>query len=104
MRRATTPGVVIVLLLIAVSTGAQQVSITPRVMQLDRLTCADFLAQEGEARNRLLIFLNGYMNGLRGQKVWDEKVEGERIDVAVKECKAAPTRLILDVFTALWPR
>jgi len=104
MRKTIAPGVVIVLLLFAASTGAQQVSITPRIIRLDRFTCADLLAKESEARDRLLIYLNGYINGLRGQTVWDENVEGERIDVAVKECKAAPTNLVLDVFTALWPR
>ena len=94
----------IVVLLFAVSTGAQQVSITPRIVQLDRFTCADLLAQQDDARDRRLIYMNGYINGLRGQKVWDEKVEGERIDQAVGECKAAPAKLVLDILTTVWPR
>ena len=98
---ASSAGIV---LLFGVSAGAQQVSITPRIVQLDRFTCADLLAQEGEARDRRLIYINGYINGLRGQKVWDEKVEGERIDRAVRECKAAPARPLLDVVTDVWPR
>jgi len=91
------------MLLCAVSVGAQPLSITPRTIQIDRFTCADLLAQQGELRDRLLIYLNGYMNGLRGQKVWDEKAEGERIDQAVRACRAAPTRPVLNVFTDLWP-
>ena len=94
----------VIMLLLAASTGAQQPSITPRVIQLDRLTCADLLGQGSETRDQRLIYLNGYINGLRGQKVWDEKVEGERIDQVVKECRAAPAKLVLDVVTNLWPR
>ena len=103
MRQIVASSAVIVLLF-AVSTGAQQVSITPRIVQLDRFTCADLLAQTGETRDRTLIYINGYINGLRGQKVWDEKVEGERIDQVVRECRAAPSKPVLDVLTVLWPR
>jgi hypothetical protein len=94
----------VIMLLFAVSTGAQQVSITPRIVQLDRFTCADLLAGEGATRDRTLIYMNGYINGLRGQKVWDEKVEGERIDRAVRACRDAPAKAALDVLSELWPR
>ena len=103
MGKAIASGAIVVLL-VAVSAGAQQVSLTPRTVQLDRFTCADLLAQQDDARDRYLIYMNGYINGLRGQKVWDEKVEGERIDRAVKECRAAPAKPVLDVLTTLWPR
>jgi HdeA/HdeB family protein len=103
MRKVIASSAVIVLLF-AVSTGAQQVSITPRIIQLDRFTCADLLALQGEMRDRYLLYFNGYINGLRGQKVWDEKVEGERIDRAVTECRAVPAKPVLDVVTELWPR
>ena len=49
-------------------------------------------------------FRSSDINGLRGQKVWDEKVEGERIDRAVKECRIAPTKPALDILTTVWPR
>ena len=103
MRQIVASSAVIVLLF-AVSTGAQQVSITPRIVQLDRFTCADLLAQTGETRVRTHIYINGYINGLRGQKVWDEKVEGERIDQVVRECRTAPSKPVLDVLTVLGPR
>ena len=103
MRKVIASSTVIVLLF-AVSSRAQQISITPRIVQLDRFTCADLLAREGETRYQTLIYVNGYINGLRGQKVWDEKVEGERIDRAVRECKAAPAKPLLDVVTDIWPR
>lgn len=91
-------------LLSAVPTGAQPVSITPRTIQIDRLTCAELLAEQGQTRDRLLIYLNGYINGVRGQKVWDEKVEGERIEQVMTECRAASTKPVLDVLRGLWPR
>ena len=103
MRKIIASGAIVVLL-VAVAAGAQQVSLTPRIVQLDRFTCADLLAQQDDARDRYLIYMNGYINGLRAQKVWDEKVEGERIDRAVKECRAAPTKLLLDIVTSVWPR
>ena len=103
MRKIVASSAVIVLLF-AVSAGAQQVSITPRIVQVGRFTCADLLALKGETRDRMLLYLNGYINGLRGQKVWDEKVEGERIDQAVRDCRTSPAKLALDVFTGLWPR
>ena len=103
MRTVIASGAVFVLLF-AASTGAQQVSITPRIVQLDRFTCGELLAQTGETRDRTLIYINGYINGLRGQKVWDEKAEGERIDQVVRECRAAPAKPVLDVLTGLWPR
>ena len=98
---ASSAGIV---LLFAGTMEAQQVSITPRVVQLDRFTCADLLAQGDDWRDQRLIYMNGYINGLRGQKVWDEKAEGERIDRVVRECRTAPTRPVLDVLTEIWPR
>ena len=86
---------------IAQSTPAQ---LTPRRIEIDKMKCAELAATKDEARYRLLVYLNGYMNALRGQKVWDEQTEGERIDRAPSECKAAPTRAVLDVFTSFWPR
>ena len=88
-------------LLLGSSTVAQ---VMPRRIEVDKLTCADLLSTKNEARTRLLIYLNGYVNGLRGQKVWNEQTEGERIDWAEKECRTAPTKTVLDVFVSAWPR
>ena len=88
-------------LLLGGSTAAQ---VTPRTIEVDKLTCADLLSTKDEARYRLLVYLNGYMNGLRGQKVWHEQTEGELIERAMKECSTAPTKAVLDVFDSLWPR
>jgi hypothetical protein len=93
-------GAAIVLLL----GGSAAAQIIPRRIEVDKLTCAELLTTKEEARFRLLVYLNGYMNGLRGQKVWDEQKEGERIDRAEKECRTAPTKHVLDVFASVWAR
>jgi len=90
--------------MVALLAGVTIAQLTPRRVEIDKLTCAELAATRDDARYRLLVYLNGYMNGLRGQTVWDEQREGERIDRAVSECKAAPTRTVLDVFTSFWPR
>ena len=90
--------------MVALLVGVTIAQLTPRRIEVDKVTCAELVATRDDARYHLLVYLNGYMNGLRGQKVWDELTEGERIDRAVSECKAAPTRTVLDVFTSVWPR
>jgi HdeA/HdeB family len=90
--------------MLAVLAGVTTAQVIPRRIEIDNLTCAELLATQNAARFRLLVYLNGYMNGLRGQKLWDEQVEGERIDQALSDCKAAPTRAALEVFSARWPR
>jgi HdeA/HdeB family len=84
--------------------GVAIAQVAPPRVEIDKFTCADLLALTGEARYRLLVYLNGYMNGSRGQKVWVQQAEGARIDRAESECKAAPARTVLEVFTAVWSR
>jgi hypothetical protein len=90
--------------LVAFLTGSTTAQVTPRRIEIDKFTCSELLATKDDARFRLLVYLNGYMNGMRGQKVWNEQTEGERIDRAVKECRAAPAKTALEVFTSVWPR
>jgi HdeA/HdeB family protein len=90
--------------MVALLAGVTIAQVTSKRIEIDKVTCAELLASRDEARFRLLVYLNGYMNGLRGQKVWDPQTEGKRIDRAESECKAAPTRTVLDVFTTVWPR
>ena len=68
MLKALAPGGVMVALL----AGSAVAQVTPRIIEIDKLTCAELLATKDEARNRLLIYLNGYMNGIRRQRVWNE--------------------------------
>jgi HdeA/HdeB family len=66
-------------MLIAGSASAQ-ISLTPRILRLDALTCQELLALSGEQRDHLLMYLNGYFDGGRGALTWDERQAGERID------------------------
>lgn len=90
--------------MVALLAGATIAQVTPPSIDIDKFTCAQLLAFKGSERSSFLIYLNGYMNGLQGQKVWNKQTEGERIDRAERACKAAPTRTALDVFTTVWPR
>ena len=90
--------------LAALLAGVTMAQVTPRRIEIDKITCAQLLASRGDERYRLLVYFNGYMNGSQGQKVWDELREGERIDRAEGACKAAPAETVLGVFTTAWRR
>jgi HdeA/HdeB family len=90
--------------MMALLAGVPIAQVTAPSIEIDKFTCAELLALKGRERSAFLIYLNGYVNGLRGQKVWNMQEEGKRIDRAERECKGAPTRTALDVFTTVWPR
>jgi hypothetical protein len=81
-----------------------QGSLTPRVVQVDTITCQELLALTGEQRDRLLIYVSGYLDGKQQVTTWNERLTGERIDRALAECKAKPQTPALRVFTDSWAR
>src|SRR5262245_36438754 len=81
-----------------------QVSLTPRVIQVGTITCQDLLPLTGEQRDRLLIYLSGYLDGKQQATTWDERLTGERIDRALAQCKAKPEAPVLRVFADSWSR
>jgi len=81
-----------------------QVRVSPRVIQIDKVTCAELLAEHGDVRDRLLIYLNGYLDGRRQQRTWDEAVVGQRIERALDRCKSNPSATVLDTFSKAWDR
>ena len=81
-----------------------QVSLVPRTIPLDTFSCRELLSLSGDQRDRLLIYLNGYLDGTRGASVWDERLTGERIDRALAECKSKPETPVLRVFADAWSR
>lgn len=101
MRRALSYGVEAVLV---AGAAWAQVSLTPRVIRLDTLTCAELLALSGERRDRLLIYLNGYLDGTHRASSWDERLTGERIDRGLAECKSKPGTPVLRTFADAWSR
>jgi hypothetical protein len=90
-------------ILIAASAWAQ-VNLTPRVIQLDALTCGKFVSLPNDQHERLLVYLNGYFDGARRATAWDERVAAERIDRAIAECKSRPEAPLLRVFGDAWAR
>ena len=72
---------------------------TPQVLQIDRLKCSELASVTPERRDRLLIYFNGYVDGMRRHTVWDEVAVGAMIDRAVGYCQANPGETILSAFT-----
>jgi hypothetical protein len=89
---------------VALLAGSTVAQVIQGRIDIDKFTCAQLLATRDDARFRTLVYLNGYINGMRGQKVWNDQTEGERIDRALRECKAAPAKTALEVFAGVWPR
>jgi hypothetical protein len=90
-------------MLIAGSAWAQ-VSLTPRTIRLDTVTCQGLLSLTGERRDQFLIYLNGYFDGGRGVLTWDERQAAERIDRVFAECKSRPEIQVLRAFADVWSR
>jgi len=101
MRKALSCGVAAVL--VATSASAQ-ISLTPRTIRLDAMTCQELLAFPGEQRDRVLTYLNGYLDGTRRASTWDERVSGERIDRGIAACKSRPETTVLRAFTDAWSK
>ena len=92
--------------LAAVAAGpaaGQQIIREPRVLQIDTLGCSELLALPQEQRDRVLIFFDGYLAGMRRTKTWDERAQGQLIERAVQRCKARPADTVLSAFTSAAP-
>ena len=76
-----------------------QVSLRPQIIQIDQLKCQQLASLEPERRDRLMIYFNGYVDGMRRHTVWDEVAVGAMIDRAVGYCQANPGETILSAFT-----
>jgi hypothetical protein len=83
---------------VTASSALAQPRLTPRLIHLDKITCAEMLALPQDTNDRLLVFFNGFISGSRQRMVWDERVEGEMIERAVDHCKANPTATVLSAF------
>lgn len=76
-----------------------QMSLTPRVLQIDQLKCGELLSRPEERRERVLVYFNGYVDGVRRHKTWDEVAVGAMIERAIGYCRADPAESILSAFT-----
>jgi HdeA/HdeB family len=79
--------------------ASAQMGLTPQVLQIDQLKCSELASVTPERRDRLLIYFNGYVDGIRRHTVWDEVAVGAMIDRAVDYCRANPAETILSAFT-----
>jgi len=83
--------------------GAATEELPPRRFDLDKLTCAELSKlKEGEERDRILIYMNGYLDGTYKTTRWDAEVVGKRIDRVLLLCKANPQSTLLDAFKRAW--
>lgn len=76
-----------------------QVTLTPRVIQIDQIKCAEMQTGSDQKQERLLVYFNGYVDGMRRHTVWDERQVGEAIDRVLASCKATPAESLLSTFT-----
>jgi hypothetical protein len=81
-----------------------QGSLIPRVIQIDAITCQEFLSLAGEQRDRVLIYFSGYLDGRQQVTTWNERLTGGRIDRVVAECKSKPETPLLRAFADAWSR
>jgi type IV secretory pathway TrbF-like protein len=79
--------------------ASAQMSLTPHVVQIDQLKCAELLSRTDERRDRLLLYFNGYVDGVRRHTTWDEVAVGAMIERAIGYCQANPAETILAAFT-----
>jgi HdeA/HdeB family protein len=93
----------VAVILVAGAAGAQ-ISLTPRTIKVDEFTCGGLLSLSGEQRDRVLIYFNGYLDGVHKETTWDERLTGRRIDEVFAKCRESPTSAVLHVFSEVWPR
>jgi HdeA/HdeB family protein len=84
---------------IAPERAPAQVTLTPRVIQIDQVKCAELESVADKKSDRLLVYFNGYVDGMRRHTVWDERQVGEMVERAVNYCKANPSETLLSAFT-----
>ena len=79
--------------------------IPPGRIEVDKLTCNDLTTLvPRERHDRLLIYLNGYFDGIQKATTWDAELAGRRIDEVLRICKTNPKSTLLDAFKRAWAR
>ena len=79
--------------------ASAQVTLRPQVIQIDQLKCSQLASLGPERRDRLMVYFNGYVDGMRRHTAWDEAAVGAMIDRAVGHCRDNPNDTILSAFT-----
>lgn len=76
-----------------------QITLTPKTIQIDQIKCAEMQSLPDQKLERLLVYFNGYVDGMRRVTTWDERQVGDLIDRVVGYCKADPSETVLSAFT-----
>src|SRR5262249_37148907 len=90
--------------ILPIASTSAQIAVIPGTFHVEQFTCAELLTVSSERQDRFLIYFDGYLNGMRRQTTWDERVQGELIDRAVGYCKADPNQTVLSTFIKAAPR
>jgi hypothetical protein len=79
--------------------AAAQITLTPRIIQIDQIKCSELQSGSDQRLERLLVYFNGYVDGMRRTTTWDEREVGALIDRVVAHCNVNPGDTILSAFT-----
>jgi hypothetical protein len=80
-------------------------NVPARRVEIDKLTCTDLTTlKPRESHDRLLVYMNGYLDGTQKATTWDAELVAKRIDEVVRFCKANPASTLLDAFKRAWTR
>jgi HdeA/HdeB family len=94
---------VLILAALPVSMAAAGLDAMPTRIDLARFTCADLLGLDAARQERALVYLTGVMDGRRRTAGFDAEVAGKAIDRLLGVCRATPSVIVVDAFTAAWP-
>jgi hypothetical protein len=90
---------------LALPPSAESLEIPPRKVEIEKFTCGQFSSLEtGQERDRVLIYMNGYLDGTRRVTVWDAAPVGKRIDEVVRLCQEDPKLTLMNAFKRAWRR
>ena len=79
--------------------AAAQITLTPRIIQIDQIKCSELQSGSEQKLERLLVYFNGYVDGMRRLTTWDERQVGALIERVVIHCNANPGDTLLSAFT-----
>ena len=88
---------------LALPLSAHAIEIPPRKVEINTFTCEQFSAlATGEERDRVLIYMNGYLDGTRRTATWDAALVGKRVDEVLRLCQENPKLTVINAFKRAW--
>jgi hypothetical protein len=89
---------------LALPLPVEALDIPVRKVDITKFSCGEFSGVETGERDRILIYMNGYLDGTRKTTIWDAAQIGPRIDEVVRLCQEQPKLSLLDAFKRAWKR